>query len=146
MNLACSGDKSFPDRCVSSTDLREASEERPLKVCGKRGTLEESEPRALGFSNTAICVIMRTSILSRLGRFAVNSRNSLYYRVLIVRLLTDIRDILVRCRGSGHSRKISEISIVDMQNYMLIGWEIRIVMYRIIRVVGCRCRGCLLSR
>ena len=69
MNLACSGDKSFPDRCVSSTDLREASEERPLKVCGKRGTLEESEPRALGFSNTAICVIMRTSILSRLGRF-----------------------------------------------------------------------------
>ena len=66
MNLACSGDKSFPDRYVSSTDLREASEERPLKVCG---TLEESEPRALGFSNTVICVIMRTSILSRLGRF-----------------------------------------------------------------------------
>ena len=79
-----------------------------------------------------------------LGRFVRNSPYSSIEYLLL--LLIDILDILVRCRGSGHSRKISEIFVVDMQSYMLIGWGIRIVMYRIIIVVECRCRGCLLGR
>ena len=68
-----------------------------------------------------------------LGQFVRNSPYSSIEYLLL--LLLDIRDILVRCGGNGCSRKISKIFIVDMQSYMLIGWGIRMVMYRIIKVL-----------